>query len=124
MLPFFFSRNQNNFPLKTLYYCTNSVKLSHILRIFRGRNLIIITKKFYSSELESDEAMNQFYEKNKSKFITEYAMTNPEEDIAESFMRFIVDEKPKGDTMAEEKIRFFYQFDELVELRKEMREKL
>ncbi|WP_243292026.1 putative zinc-binding metallopeptidase [Bacillus sp. FJAT-47783] len=75
-------------------------------------------------EAESDEAMNQFYEKHKSKFISEYAMTNPEEDIAESFMRFIVDEKPKGDTMAEEKIRFFYQFDELVKLRKEMREKL
>ncbi|MCY6485346.1 hypothetical protein OW763_13500 [Clostridium aestuarii] len=75
-------------------------------------------------ELEGDEVNLEFYEKYKNRFVSEYASTNPEEDIAESFMRFVVENKPKGKTIAEKKILFFYDFSELVNIRKEIRQNL
>ncbi|MBK9051223.1 MAG: hypothetical protein IPL78_09985 [Chloroflexi bacterium] len=46
--------------------------------------------------------------------MTDYAATNPAEDIAETFMAFVLEPKPNGDTIAEEKVLFFYQYPELV----------
>lgn len=59
-----------------------------------------------------------FYETHKDSFITTYATLNPIEDIAESFSFFML--TPYNDspqTVAEEKVNFFYQFPELVEYR-------
>ncbi len=51
-------------------------------------------------------------------------MENPEEDIAESFLHFVWEDKPKGRTIAEQKILFFYDFDELIKIREEIRRKI
>ncbi len=59
-----------------------------------------------------------FYEEHKESFVTTYATVRPYEDIAESFSHFML--TPYNDspqTVAEEKINFFYQFPELVEYR-------
>jgi hypothetical protein len=61
--------------------------------------------------------MKLFYEKYKSRFVREYASTNPVEDIAESWTAFILRPTPQNDTVADQKINFFYKFPELVELR-------
>ncbi len=63
------------------------------------------------------EAADNFYYKYEDQFVTDYAATNVGEDIAESWAFFIISEKPAGNTVAEEKILFFYQFPELVALR-------
>jgi hypothetical protein len=64
--------------------------------------------------------LNEFYEKYQDQFVTDYAATNPGEDIAESWAYFILTPKPQGSTIAEHKVLFFYQFPELVELRLEI----
>jgi len=66
------------------------------------------------------EALDDFYYKYEDQFVTDYAATNVGEDIAESWTFFIISEEPAGDTIAEEKVLFFYQFPELVALREEI----
>jgi hypothetical protein len=66
------------------------------------------------------EKLDDFYFKYEDQFLTDYAVTHPAEDIAESFGFFVFAEQPAGESVAEEKILFFYQFPELVELRTEI----
>lgn len=61
-----------------------------------------------------------FYDKHEDQFIREYAATNIREDVAESFMYFVIEPKPRGNSVVEQKIRFFYDFPELVSLRKQI----
>ncbi len=61
-----------------------------------------------------------FYDKYQDQFVTDYAPTSPEEDIAESFTHFVLMPKPAGNSIAEEKVLFFYEFPELVQLRAQM----
>lgn len=71
--------------------------------------------------IEDDEAYYQaldgFYSMYRDQFVTAYAATNPEEDIAETFTFFILSPRPAGHTLAEQKILFFYEYPELVDLR-------
>ena len=64
------------------------------------------------------------YQKHKNQFVTEYAASNPDEDFAESFMEFVLKEKPTKSTIADQKIRFFYDFPELIEMRDFIRSNL
>lgn len=66
------------------------------------------------------EKLNEFYEKYQDQFVTDYAATNPAEDITESWTHFVLAPKPQGTTIAEQKILFFYEFPELVQLRQEI----
>jgi hypothetical protein len=63
------------------------------------------------------EKLEEFYYKYEDQFVTDYAPTSPAEDIAEAWSFFILGPRPAGDTIAEEKILFFYNYPELVELR-------
>ena len=65
-----------------------------------------------------------FHQKYKTQFVTEYAATNPSEDFAESFMIFVLTEKPTKSTIADQKILFLYDFPELVEMRDFIRSNL
>lgn len=60
------------------------------------------------------------YEYSEDEFVTEYAAGHIDEDMAESWMYFVLAEKPAGDTVAEQKVLFFYQYDELVMLRAQL----
>jgi hypothetical protein len=66
------------------------------------------------------QRLDDFYYKYQDQFLTDYAATDPVEDIAESFSFFVFSEKPAGDTIAEQKILFFYNYPELVALREKM----
>ncbi len=57
-------------------------------------------------------------------FVSRYAAENPAEDMAESWAAFVLLRKPQGHTAAEEKIRFFYRYPELVSARASIRERL
>lgn len=61
--------------------------------------------------------LDSFYQEYSDQFVSDYAATNPEEDIAESFMFFVFAPKPAGATISEQKILFFYKYPELVRLR-------
>jgi len=66
------------------------------------------------------EALDEFYYKYEDHFVTDYAATNPEEDIAEAFAFFVLSLRPAGDTIAEEKMLFFYEYPELAQVREQI----
>lgn len=66
------------------------------------------------------DLLDQFYQDYQDEFVTDYAATNPEEDVAEAWTLFVLQPKPAGATVAEEKILFFYDYTELVKLRTEI----
>lgn len=117
-------RNENSFAYTT---DEGTTKKDAYLNKFYNRFWKDINKEWKeATEVESDEngenqALIDFYEKHKNEFVSEYASTNPEEDIAESFMQFVVQDKPKGKTVADKKILFFYEFKELVKMREVMK---
>lgn len=71
--------------------------------------------------MEDDEeyydALDALYETYADRFVTDYAATNPAEDIAESWTAFVLSPRPEGETIADQKVLFFYEFPELVRLR-------
>ncbi len=70
---------------------------------------------FYEAFYEGDE------NEEDDAFVTDYASENIAEDMAESFTYFILRNRPDGETVAQEKILFFYDYDELVDLRDDIR---
>jgi hypothetical protein len=62
----------------------------------------------------------EFYSNHSSQFNTRYSATSPQEDIAESWADFVLEPKPASDTIAHQKVLFFYNFPELVDLRNQM----
>jgi hypothetical protein len=71
-----------------------------------------------------DELMSNFYYTYQDRFLTEYATTDASEDIAESWVYFILLPPPNADTIADQKVLFFYDFSELVDLRAEITARL
>lgn len=64
----------------------------------------------------------EIYQQYPDRFLSEYAATNPGEDIAEVFTGFVIQEnKPSGNSISDQKIKAFYDFPELVKLRTEIR---
>lgn len=73
-------------------------------------------------DLEKEEdtrytRLEDFYKTYEDQFLTDYAATSPLEDIAESWAFFVLSPKPELNSIANEKILFFYEYPELVELR-------
>ncbi len=66
------------------------------------------------------EMLHVFYETYGDQFLTEYAAPSPEEDVAESWAFFVLSPKPELTSIANEKILFFYEFPELLQLRQEI----
>ena len=64
------------------------------------------------------DLLNDFYTAYQDQFLTDYAATSPAEDIAESFAFFLLSPRPDQTSIAEGKTLFFYEFPELVELRR------
>ncbi|MEY3784186.1 MAG: hypothetical protein RLZZ230_508 [Candidatus Parcubacteria bacterium] len=73
---------------------------------------------------EYTEKKREYYNNHQVDFVTAYALKSPEEDIAESFVNFILDDKPTGKTLKEQKIKFFYKYPELVGRRLEIRDRI
>jgi hypothetical protein len=64
-----------------------------------------------------DNMLDNFYKTYQDQFVSDYAPTSPSEDIAETFAFFVLSPKPEATSIANEKILFFYEYPELVELR-------
>ncbi len=70
---------------------------------------------------DSDDEYIAFYEKYQDRFVTEYGATNPGEDIAESFTMFVIRDAPVSNRIADQKVKFFYNYEELVTMRERIR---
>jgi hypothetical protein len=63
------------------------------------------------------ELVTGFYRRYPEQFNTDYSAASPEEDMAESFAIFVLKPKPDGNSIADQKILFYYDYPELVQLR-------
>jgi len=70
------------------------------------------------------EKQEEFSKKYSDRFVTHYASTSVETDIAESWSAFVLQDKPISGNSFVQKINFFYEFPELVELREEIRNEI
>ncbi len=75
--------------------------------------------------IEGEESLAKFYTTYQDRFVTEYAATNPGEDIAEVFATYVTKKDiPTGDTIAEKKILLMHNRSELVDFRNHIRRNL
>jgi hypothetical protein len=78
-------------------------------------------------EAGADERFNvlrRYFDNNKDRFVSDYATLSPDEDMAETFVYFVREDKPLGNTLAERKILAFYAEAEWVALRAQLRANL
>jgi hypothetical protein len=82
--------------------------------------------QYVDDDDEYYEQSDRFYEKYQDRFVSAYASTNVDEDISESWTAFVLTNKPQKDSsgMSEQKILFFYDYPELIELREDIRNNL
>ncbi|MFC1618249.1 hypothetical protein ACFL2B_03140 [Patescibacteria group bacterium] len=73
---------------------------------------------------EYQRRYESFYYARTDQFHSANAAFDPMEDVAYSWTEFIMNDKPDGDTIKEEKVLFFYQYPELLELRQKVRDNL
>jgi len=80
--------------------------------------------RIYGIEDEEEywNAMDDFLARHDGEFVTEYAATNPGEDLAETFAEFILEERPDGELVKDRKVRFLWDDPALVELRAQIRD--
>lgn len=74
----------------------------------------------YRETEDAVEEAEEFYDENEEEFVTSYAAVSPEEDFAESFMFFMIEEKPRTGE-AREKVEFFDDFEEMRSMRTSIR---
>lgn len=75
---------------------------------------------FLSHFSEAEKVKNlvpKFYEQYRDRFVSEYAAASPGEDMAETWKAFVMGQKPVGETIANQKVLFFYEYSELVQAR-------
>ncbi len=87
----------------------------------------------FADQFWPDSTLDEFIEEGEDiwssrelqdDFVTDYAATAPGEDFAESFTDFVLDTKPTGSKLKYDKVRFFYEYEDVVDLRNEIRSKL
>jgi hypothetical protein len=79
---------------------------------------------FDQNDVEAMDEVYAYYDNHSKDFVSEYAATNVEEDMAESFMVFVLEDKPTGDNLADQKVLFYYEYPEFVEYRDQYRMKI
>lgn len=118
-----FDDSQHNDTAKS--YCTNYQILERCANDEAYTQLFY--EQFWTKEMVEEAYTNAYnpveersYASTKN-FVTPYAMNNVNEDFAESFSYFIFSKRPTDlKKIRQQKIEFFYQFEELIELRNEL----
>ena len=72
-----------------------------------------------------DRKLEEYYEAHKNDFVSDYATYSPEEDIAETFVTFILEDKPARSFKKEDaKVLSMFTNSRLLEIRSELRKNL
>ncbi|HAX71960.1 MAG TPA: hypothetical protein DCY20_00395 [Firmicutes bacterium] len=94
-------------------------------KVFMPQSYLNMFYQFFWKPIYDDRLINnlsfEFYIRHQPDFVGPYASTDPIEDLAETFAHFVLNETPEGATRAEEKIRYFYEFENWVEFRETFR---
>ncbi len=78
-------------------------------------------KKYGVDALDEDNPVDLYETQPVDTFVSDYAATTMLEDMAESWAAFVLRDKPIGATEADAKVRFFYDYPELVKERERIR---
>lgn len=110
---------------------------AHILGFYQPFIVESFTKQFWSDDDFNHQASQQgqsnerarvlrekYYEENINRFASEYATFSPEEDFAETFLEFVLNDQLLNDDEVYQKIAFFQQFSKLKKIRDRMRNSL
>lgn len=73
---------------------------------------------------QTQMARRSFLETHRQGFVSSYASTHPVEDMVETFTAFILRPTPQDNSLSAQKIQFFYQYPEMVQLRAHIRANL
>ncbi len=74
---------------------------------------------------EINERLEEYYETHKNDFVSDYATYSSEEDIAETFVTFVLEEKPVRVFKKEDaKVLAMYDNSKLLQIRTELRKNL
>ncbi len=95
-------------------------KFYYTAQTFREGSYIRAFYDKFWKELNTETGSGLYLEKPEL-FVDQYASQNVNEDIAESFMLFVLSNRPEGNSVAEQKINFFYAYPELVKVRDSIR---
>ncbi len=106
-------------------YGMGCMKEASYLNQFYSQFWTDIADEWRERGVEGDEdALEKFYGDYEHSFVTEYAATSPEEDIAETWTYFILSPQTAGNEVWEQKIRFFHQYPEQLQLRVDILKRL
>jgi len=90
--------------------------------------LLAFTERFWASYENAPDPANadsdvayDFYLEHEDDFVSDYAATNVVEDVAESFMTFVLEDEPSSDTVVAQKLLFFWDYPEFVAIRERIR---
>lgn len=82
-------------------------------------------KNFYNQFWKNiEDTITNDYEENPTNYVTQYAANYFHEDIADTFAIFVLSDKPQGSTVAEDKVRFFWDYENMTILRSKIRKNL
>ena len=70
---------------------------------------------------DDEDVAADFYLAHEDDFVSDYAATNVVEDMAESFMTYVLEEAAEGDGVVAAKLRFFDEYPELAAIRERIR---
>lgn len=85
---------------------------------------ILYLDSIATSNSNYENGRRNFYLRHQDDFLNEYTSINPFNDIIESMTRFILMEEITESGLKGEKIRFFYEYDEINELKKRIKENI
>ncbi|MFB9860248.1 hypothetical protein ACFFLE_03895 [Salinicoccus siamensis] len=74
-------------------------------------------EEWVENKYKSDPEREAFYNSHITHFHEPYQATNPKEDFAVTFVKFVTEPMPEGQQLKDVKIRTLYEYPELVALR-------
>lgn len=106
---------------KSLFLIEGCAKEDSYVNQFYAKFWADIEQEWLEKNVETDlGAQVSFFEQHQDKFVSEYATTSVTEDLAETMTMFILSDSKTVQASQEikyQKIAFFYQFPELVQMR-------
>ncbi|WP_369902099.1 recombinase family protein [Bacillus manliponensis] len=106
---------------KSLFLMEGCTKEDSYINQFHAKFWTDIEQEWLEKNVETDlGAQVDFFEQHQDKFVSEYATTNVVEDLAETITTFILSDSKtvkESQEIKYQKIAFFYQFPELVQMR-------
>ena len=66
-----------------------------------GDRSLVLAIEAIEDEARYYGALDDFWRQNQDSFVTDYAATNPGEDLAETFTVFVLSPRPTGDRIAD-----------------------